>query len=95
MTDKLPPWFDPQISIGAILQIIAMIVLVVGGYSALRAEQSALANKVLKIEASADAREARLRAMEITQAGAASDVRAIQAGITDIKLMLNELVKRP
>lgn len=94
MQDNRPSWFNPQISAGTVVQLIAFVVLISLAWGTLRAEQTAQDKRLSAIEESSSQREARVRAVEISQAGTASDVRSIQAGISRIENLLDQLAKR-
>lgn len=89
MTEK--PWFNPQISAGTVVQLIAFVVLISLAWGSLRAEQMAQERRLTAVEAATAQREARLRAVEISASGMAADVRSIQAGISRIETSLDKL----
>lgn len=93
MTDKFPPWISPQISVGNILTIVALVLAGGMAWGTFRAEMAAQSNRLAVVERVTADREARLRAVEITQAGTAADVRSIQAGISRIENLLDQLAK--
>jgi hypothetical protein len=87
--------FDNKISLG---HVISVGVILIGGMVAffdLRGEQSRLASEVAAISSAADAREVRVRAVEIAQASQTSDLRSIQVGISKIEVQLQKLVDKP
>lgn len=50
MTDKFPKWFNPQVSIGNILQGIVFAVAIGIAWGTLRAEQAAQARRLDVVE---------------------------------------------
>jgi hypothetical protein len=94
MTEKFPDWLNPQVSVGNIIQGLMLIVAIGVAWGSVRSEQAAQSKRMEAIERTTAERELRIRAVEISQAGTASDVRAIQAGISRIENMLDSLVKQ-
>jgi hypothetical protein len=94
MTDKLPNWLNPQVSIGNIIQGLMLIVAISIAWGSLRSEQIAQSRRVEALERATAERELRIRGVEISQAGTASDVRSIQAGIARIETLLDSLTKQ-
>jgi hypothetical protein len=91
----MPLEFDNKISLG---HVISVGVILIGGMVAffdLRGQQSQLASEVVTISRAADAREVRLRSVEIAQASQTSDLRTIQVGIGKIEAQLQKLVDKP
>lgn len=83
--------FSNQISAGNILAALAMLVAGLLAYASLVATQDAQQRRLDRIEASQQEREVRLRTLEVTIAGQASDLRSIQVGIGEIKAALDKL----
>jgi hypothetical protein len=94
MTEKFPDWLNPQVSVGNIIQGLMLIVAIGVAWGSVRSEQAAQSKRMEAIERITAERELRIRAVEISQAGTSSDVRAIQAGISRIENMLDNLVKQ-
>lgn len=87
--------FDNKISSGHILTFTAMVFTCIAAYADLRSRQTQLIADVVAVKADAQAREARIRAVEIAQASQSSDLRAIQIGISRIEAQLEKLKPRP
>ena len=94
--------FDGTITLGSIMTTLTVIAGLSIGWATIEAEQRAQGDRIAVIEDSAkeaqvaaerrgDATDDRIRALEIAQASFASDLRAIQAGINDIKAALERL----
>lgn len=83
--------FDNKISIGNLLTVLALIIGMIAGYSDLQAAQQSQEEKLTVFALEDKEREARLRVVEIAQAGVSSDLRSIQSGILEIKAALVEL----
>lgn len=86
--------FDNKISTGHLLTAAAMCFAGIVAYADLRAGQSQLAADMIAVKADALAREGRIRAVEIAQAGQSSDLRSIQIGISEIKAQLTRLAPK-
>lgn len=98
--------FDNRVTMGNVLTITAMIVGLSMGYAALQGQQKAQERRIDQIEVAHRDRlsegnsrslavDARLRSLEVAQASQSSDLRAIQAGINEIKQALDRLAPRP
>ncbi|WP_322889300.1 MULTISPECIES: hypothetical protein [unclassified Yoonia] len=98
--------FDNRVTMGNLLTIGAMVVGLSIGWATIEARQEALERRMEMLEtahrekvqesnARAAAVDARLRSLEVAQASQSSDLRAIQAGIDEIKAALNRLAPRP
>lgn len=98
--------FDNRVTMGNILTIGAMVVGLSLGYANLQGQQAAQERRLEVLEvghrdraaesnARAQAVDGRLRSLEVAQASQSSDLRAIQAGINEIKQALDRLAPRP
>lgn len=87
--------WDNKISTGHILTVGAMIIAGLSGYFDLRSGQAQLVADVVAMQRSSEAREARIRAVEIAQASQSSDLRSIQIGISRIEVQLEKIQPRP
>ncbi|OJY34656.1 MAG: hypothetical protein BGP11_08550 [Rhodobacterales bacterium 65-51] len=87
--------FDNKISLGHVISIVTVLAACIGGYATLSARQEQLSADVLAMQRAAEAREARIRAVEIAQASQSSDLRSIQIGISRIEAQLEKLQPRP
>lgn len=92
--------FDNKISLGHLLSALTMIAGGALAYADLRSSQTYLAEQLTQrraeiaaVEAAAQARESRLRAVELLQAGQVSDLRNIQQGISRIENQLERLTR--
>ena len=82
---------DNKISLGHVISIVTAFAIGLIGYGNLQAQQTQMAQEVASVVKSGDARETRLRAVEIAQASQTSDLRSIQIGIIEIKAQLNKM----
>lgn len=87
--------WDNRISSGHLLTVSAMIIAGLGGYFDLRASQARVIADVIAMQRAAEAHEARIRAVEISQASQSSDLRAIQITLSRIEAGLEKLQPRP
>lgn len=85
--------FDPTISTGNILSILAMLVTLTAAWVSITKTQEMQAITIDRLETSARGLESRLRATEMTQAGQASDLRSIQATLAKIDSKIDMLSK--
>ncbi|MCA0945848.1 hypothetical protein LCM08_13090 [Salipiger pacificus] len=83
--------FDSTVSAGNILSILSMVIGLTAGYVTLRNSQEAQALAIERLENEGRAREVRLRSAEMTQAGQASDLRAISATLQKIDGKIDRL----
>ncbi|MCA0947339.1 hypothetical protein LCM08_20645 [Salipiger pacificus] len=83
--------FDSTVSAGNLLSILSMVVGLTAGYVTLRNSQEAQALAIERLENEGRAREVRLRSAEMTQAGQASDLRAISATLQKIDGKIDRL----
>ena len=83
--------FDNKISLGHLISIGLVAFGGITAYSDLRSQQAQVSAEVASIAKAAEARETRLRAVEIAQASQTSDLRSIQIGIIEIKTALNKM----
>lgn len=83
--------FDNKISLGHLISIAIIAFGGITAYSDLRSQQAQVSSEVSSIAKAAEARETRLRAVEIAQASQTSDLRSIQIGIVEIKAQLNKM----
>ena len=86
--------FDNKISLGHVISVVTILAACIMAYATLSARQETMAADVLAIKADAQARESRIRAVEIAQAGQSSDLRSIQIGISRIEAQLEKLQPR-
>lgn len=91
----MPLQFDNKISLGHVISMVAMIAACILAYSTLSARQESLLGEMVALKAEAQARESRIRAVEIAQAGQSSDLRSIQIGISEIKAQLDRMTGQP
>ncbi|GHC12459.1 hypothetical protein GCM10007291_07100 [Gemmobacter nanjingensis] len=91
----MPVQFDNKISLGHVISIVTVLAACIMGYATLSAQQERLSADVLAMQRAAEAREARIRAVEIAQASQSSDLRSIQIGISRIEAQLEKLQPRP
>lgn len=96
------PRYIGTVSLGNILTIISLLFTVTAagaafafGYGALSTVQAEQARRLDTVEASQRDREGRLRVIEATIAGQASDLRNIQTGIDEIKATLGRMTAAP
>ncbi len=87
--------FDNKISLGHVISIITILAGGIWAYAAISARQEAIAADMVTVKADAQAREVRIRAVEIAQASQSSDLRAIQGGIARIEAQLEKLQPKP
>lgn len=87
--------FDNKISLGHVISIVTFLAGGIWAYAAISARQEAIAADMTAVKADAQAREARIRAVEIAQASQMSDLRAIQNGIARIEARLERLQPKP
>ena len=85
--------FDPTISTGNILSILAMLVTLTAAWVSITKTQEMQAVTIDRLETSARGLENRVRATEMTQAGQASDLRSIQATLAKIDSKIDMLSK--
>ena len=93
------PQYVPTISLGNALTMIVLFATLVGNYAVTRHQVTTLEGRIegiqretsertTRFELIAQSYESRIRATEIAQASQTSDLRAIQAGIDEIKEQL-------
>jgi len=87
--------FDNKISLGHVISIVTILAGGIWAYAAISERQEAIAADMVAVKADAQAREARIRAVEIAQASQMSDLRAIQSGISRIEAQLERLQPKP
>ncbi|RID91560.1 hypothetical protein D2N39_12730 [Gemmobacter lutimaris] len=87
--------FDNKISLGHVISIVTVLAACIMGYATLSARQERLSLDVLAMQRAAEARESRIRAVEIAQASQSSDLRSIQIGISRIEAQLEKLQPKP
>jgi hypothetical protein len=87
--------FDNKISLGHLISLAVVLGTGVIAYADLRTKLTRVVADVVIVEAEATAREARIRAVEIAQAGQTSDLRAIQIGINRIEAQLERMESKP
>lgn len=87
--------FDNKISLGHVISILTVLAACIMAYAALSARQERMAADIMVMQEAALAREVRIRALEIAQAGQTSDLRAIQIGIARIEAQLEKLQPKP
>ncbi len=87
--------FDNKISLGHVISIVTVLAACIMGYATLSARQERLSADVLAMQRAAEAREGRIRAVEIAQASQSSDLRSIQIGISRIEAQLEKLQPKP
>lgn len=87
--------FDNKISLGHVLSIATVLTACVLAYATLTARQEQMVVDIVTIQRAAESREARIRAVEIAQAGQSSDLRSIQIGISRIEAQLEKLKPHP
>lgn len=97
MTDpRKEPWhLDRRIPIATIVVLVVQIGLGVMWITTLSNQVSHHDVSLAEIRTDAQAREARIRAVEIAQASQSSDLRAIQGGIARIEAQLERLSGAP
>lgn len=94
--------FDKRISWGNIITLAVLGVGALAGYLDMRGDVRALAARQIQADADTAVRvaefkstssiyDARIRAVELAQASQSSDLRAIQAGLTEIKDQLRRM----
>lgn len=95
MTAQSPPRFTPTISLGNILAVatalFSLACSLAGfayGYGVLSSQQAEITRRIDQIENSQRDRENRTRLLEANSAAQASDLRNIQKGIEEIKVIL-------
>ena len=86
--------FDNKISLGHIISIITVLAACIMAYATISARQEQMSVDIITIQRAAEAREGRIRAVEIAQAGQSSDLRAIQVGISRIEAQLEKIQPR-
>ena len=86
--------FDNKISLGHIISIGTLLVAGALAYAQLATSLDAAARRLERVEASQQDREIRLRSLEISVSGQASDLRNIQTGIADIKASVDRLLQQ-
>lgn len=98
--------FDPKISIGNLVTIGIVLIGVITAWNTMVNRQAALTEKMAAIEqtvaagradrvAAMAAHEARIRSVELAQAGQTSDLRNIQATLGEIKVQIDKIASRP
>lgn len=87
--------FDNKISLGHVISIVTVLGGGLMAYAQISARQDQLVADVIAIKAEAQQRESRIRAVEIAQASQSSDLRAIQIGISEIKVQLDKIGGKP
>ena len=87
--------FDNKISLGHVISIGTMLAGCVMAYATISARQDQIAVDIVSIHRSAEQRESRIRAVEISLAGQSSDLRSIQVGISRIEAQLEKIQPRP
>ncbi len=87
--------FDNKISLGHLLTALGMLAGGIWAYADLSAGQARLVSEMAIVRADALARETRIRAVEIAQAGQSSDLRAIQNSLTRIEAAVERLQPKP
>lgn len=89
--------FENKITMGNILQALAMIVAIVAAYSSLQAEQVQLARQTESLTQRADAGELRLRALEQSGAIWGARYESLVQSMSEVKAEIrqtNELLRR-
>lgn len=89
--------FENKITMGNILQALAMIVAIVVAYSSLQAEQVQLARQAESLTQRADAGELRLRALEQSGAIWGARYENLAQSVSEVKAEIrqtNELLRR-
>jgi len=87
--------FDNKISLGHVISIGTMLAGCVMAYATISARQDQIAVDIGSIHRSAEQRESRIRAVEISLEGQSSDLRSIQVGISRIEAQLEKIQPRP
>lgn len=87
--------YDNRISLGHVISIVMVLSTCLLAYATLYVTQQQMAAEIVSIKADAQAREARIRAVEIAQASQSSDLRAIQIGIGRIEAQLEKMQVKP
>ncbi len=87
--------FDNKISLGHVISIGTMLAGCVMAYATISARQDQIAIDISGIQRASEARESRIRAVEIALAGQSSDLRSIQVGISRIEAQLEKIQPRP
>ena len=94
--------FDNKISFGHVVSVVLMLgggsavyTRIVAQQEAISTRQAQSAAEIVSINRAADAREGRIRAVEIALAGQSSDLRSIQVGISRIEAQLEKIQPRP
>lgn len=93
--DAMRLQWDNKISTGHLLTAGAMIIAGLSGYFDLRGSQVRVIADVVAMHRAAEEQEARIRAVEIAQAGQSSDLRAIQIALSRIEAGLEKLQPKP
>lgn len=91
----MPIQFDNKISFGHVASVVSMVVLGSIAYGTIAERQAKVSNDIAGIVRLAEARESRIRAVEIALAGTSSDLRSIQVGISRIEAQLEKLQNKP
>jgi ribosomal protein S11 len=83
--------FDNKISLGHVISIVGMLVSGGMAYATITGRQDQFAAEMHNMQRSSEARESRIRAVEISLAGQSSDLRSIQVGISRIEAQLEKI----
>lgn len=90
------PWhLDRRVPIATLAVLVVQIAIGVMWITTLSNKVTRNSEVIVSVQADAQAREVRIRAVEIAQASQSSDLRAIQGGIARIEAQLEKLQPKP
>ena len=97
MTETIrEPWhLDRRVPIATLAVLVVQFALGVAWLTTLSNSVLWHSEAIVTAQADAQAREVRIRALEIAQASQSSDLRAIQGGIARIEAQLEKLQPKP
>lgn len=87
--------YDHRISLGHIISMVTILASCFLAYATLYVTQQSMQAELSTIKLEAQAKEGRLRNVEIAQASQSSDLRSIQSGIVRIETTLERMQQKP